>query len=122
MLLWSSFVEILRVALFAFAHVCGGSLGGGIVVLSLMIRIALLPLTLRIAVRAHAHQRAMQPLDPEVERLRKRHATNPVALARATRELYARHGLGVVPRGTLLGALVQMPIGGALYQTVGSVA
>src|SRR5881397_1006929 len=40
MLLWSSFVEILRVALFAFAHVCGGSLGGGIVVLSLMIRIA----------------------------------------------------------------------------------
>ncbi|HEY2374561.1 MAG TPA: hypothetical protein VGH98_01180 [Gemmatimonadaceae bacterium] len=33
--LWSVFLDPLRVVLFALAHVCGGSLGGGIVVLSL---------------------------------------------------------------------------------------
>ena len=53
MLLWSLFLELLRVVLFAFAHVCGGSLGGGIVILSLVIRLALLPLTLRMAVSTH---------------------------------------------------------------------
>jgi len=122
MFLWSSFVELLRVALFAFAHVCGGSLGGGIIALSLMIRLALLPLTLRIALRAHAHQRLMQTLKPEIDRLQRRHANNPLALARSTRALHARHGVEFPPRGTFLGALVQMPIGGAVYQTVASAA
>ena len=103
MFLWSSFVELLRVALFAFAHVCGGSLGGGIIALSLMIRLALLPLTLRIALRAHAHQRLMQTLKPEIDRLQRRHANNPLALARSTRALHARHGVEFPPRGTFLG-------------------
>ena len=52
MFFWSSFVDLLRVVLFALAHVCGGSLGGGIVMLSLIVRLALLPLTLRVAMRA----------------------------------------------------------------------
>jgi YidC/Oxa1 family membrane protein insertase len=122
MLLWTPFLELLRVVLFAFAHVCGGSLGGGIVALSLIVRLALLPLTLRLALRAHAHAAVLKTLKPRIEVLQKRHAKNPAQLAQATRALYAANGIGLAPKGTLVGALVQMPIGAGVYQTIGSIA
>lgn len=122
MVVWSVFLELLRVVLFAFAHVCGGSLGGGIVILSLVVRLALLPLTLRLAVRAHEYGMAMRKLAPALEALRKRHRNDPVTLARAEEKLRAANGLGLAPKGTLLGALVQMPIGAGVYQTIAASA
>ena len=118
MVLWSVFLELLRVVLFAFAHVCGGSLGAGIVILSLVIRLALLPLTLRLAVRAHEHALALRKLTPAIEALRKRHRNDAVALVRAEQKLRATAGIGLAPKGSLLGALIQMPIGAGVYQTV----
>ena len=97
MFFWSSFVDLLRVVLFALAHVCGGSLGGGIIMLSFIIRLALLPLTLRLAMRARDYQDAIRRLGPELEKLRRRHANDRVRLAQATQErlalLYNSQGL-----------------------------
>jgi YidC/Oxa1 family membrane protein insertase len=118
MMVWSSFLDLLRVALFSLAHVCGGSLGGGIVLLSLLVRLALLPLTLRLAMRAQEYQAVIRRIKPKLGALQKRHAQNPAALAAATRELYKANGIGLAPKGTLLGALVQMPIGGGVYQVI----
>jgi len=122
MALWSVLLELLRVVLFALAHVCGGSLGGGIVVLSFIVRLALLPLTLRLAIRGHEYQMALRKLAPALAVLRKRHRNDPVALARAEQTLRAENGLGLAPKGTLLGALVQMPIGAGVYQTIAASA
>ena len=122
MLLWTALLDLLRVVLFAFAHVCGGSLGGGIIALSLMIRLALLPLTFRMALRARAHQRALDALKPKLERLQQRYAKDPLQLAKATRELHDAHGIGIAPKGTFASALVQVPPSIALYQTVGAIA
>ena len=122
MLFWTSFLELLRVSLFALAHVCGGSLGAGVVALSLVVRLALLPLTVRLAIRAREYEAAKRRLEPKVEALRKRYATRPVALIAATRELYAANGIGAAPKGSVLGTLVQLPIGGGIYQTIASVA
>ena len=122
MLFWSPFLDLLRAVLFALAHVCGGSLGGGIVVLSLIVRLALLPLTYRLALRAQEYQAALRRLKPQLDALQRRHAADPLTLAQETRALQARNGLGMAPKGTLLGALVQMPIGAGLYSTIGSIA
>jgi len=122
MLLWSSFLDLLRVVLFSLAHVCGGGLGGGIVLLSFLIRLALLPLTLRLALRAHEYQVAIRRIAPKLETLQKRHAKDPAALAVATRALYDANGLGLAPKGTFLGTLVQMPIGAAVYQVIAASA
>jgi YidC/Oxa1 family membrane protein insertase len=121
MLFWSTFLELLRVSLFALAHVCGGSLGGGIVVLSFIVRLALLPLTYRLALGAREHSLVRRRLQPQVDALNQRHATEPSKLMQATRELYAANGIGVTPRGIFLGALVQMPIGAGVYETVASI-
>ena len=122
MFFWSSFVDLLRVVLFAFAHVCGGSLGGGIVMLSLIVRLALLPLTLRLALRAREDQEAVRRLTPELEKLKKRHRNDRVRLAHATGELYAANGIGLAPKGGVLGAAIQMPIGAGVYQTIAASA
>ena len=122
MLLWSPFLDLLRAVLFALAHVCGGSLGGGIVVLSLIVRLALLPLTYRLALRAHEYQMALRRLKPQLDALQQRYGTQPLRLAQETRALQAKNGIGMAPKGTFLGALVQMPIGAGVYSTIGSVA
>jgi YidC/Oxa1 family membrane protein insertase len=122
MLFWSPFLDLLRATLFALAHVCGGSLGGGIVVLSLIVRLALLPLTYRLALRAQEYHQALRRLKPQLDALQRRHASQPLRLAQETRALQAKNGIGMVPKGTLLGAVVQMPIGMGLYQTIGSIA
>ena len=122
MLLWSPFLDLLRAVLFAIAHFCGGSLGGGIVVLSLIVRLALLPLTYRLALRAREYQMALGRLKSQQDALQQRYGTQPLRLAQETRALQARNGIGVAPKGSFLGALVQMPIGLGIYSTIGSVA
>jgi YidC/Oxa1 family membrane protein insertase len=122
MFIWLSLLELFRVLLFSLAHVCGGSLGSAILVLSLMVRVALLPYTLRVAMRMRAHQAKLQQLAPELARLRQRYASDPARLRRVTRALYAEHGLSTLPKGTAASMVVQTIVGGAVYQAVGSVA
>lgn len=122
MLFWSPFLDLLRATLFTLAHFCGGSLGGGIVVLSFIVRLALLPLTYRLALRAHEYNQALRRLKPQLDALQRRHASEPLRLAQEARALQAGNGIGMAPKGTFLGAVVQMPIGAGLYSTIGSIA
>ena len=120
--IWTMFLDLLRVSLFALAHVCGGSLGGGLLLLSFIVRLALLPLTLRLAIRARDLERAKRRLQPKVEALQRRYAGRPVELMIATRELYAANGIATAPKGTFQGILVQMPIVTGIYRTIDAVA
>jgi len=113
---WAFVVDLVRALVFSAAHLCGGRIGGGILVVSTIVRVALLPLTLRMARRAMEHQAKLATLKPELDRLQRRHGKGTQRLAEATMELYREHDIAIVPRGTVKSALVQMPIGAALYQ------
>jgi YidC/Oxa1 family membrane protein insertase len=95
----------------------GGSVGAGIFAFSVIVRIALLPMTLRAARQMRDQQAKMKELKPALERIRKRHASDKVAEQQATIALYRDNGVSAVPAG-LLGTAVQMPIGMALYQAI----
>ena len=82
--LWTVFVELVRQILFVLALPLGGNLGAAIVVLSIGVRLALLPMTLRLAIKAQEIQRTIRDLAPELERLKRRYAADPVGLARET--------------------------------------
>jgi YidC/Oxa1 family membrane protein insertase len=90
--------------------------------LSFIVRLALLPLTLRLAIRSHEYQVVLTRLKPQLDALQARHRSDPARLARETRALYTANGIGMAPKGTLLGVLVQMPIGAGVYQTIASIA
>jgi len=116
MVLWSSVANLLSEALLSLTASAGGSLGLGIFLLSLGTRLALLPLTLRLAERARARQRAMEALRPELEALRA--STAPESLPAVQLALYRQRGLGGVDAPALLGGLVQAPLGAGLYSAV----
>jgi YidC/Oxa1 family membrane protein insertase len=118
MVLWDQFIGILRESIFAYAQVCNGSLGAGILAVTFLARLALLPLGLRMARAAADHQRAMARLKPELDALRARHRNNPGRLAEETSRLMAREGISALSLVGCLGSLAQIPVFVALYSAV----
>jgi len=116
--MWAGFVELLRAAIFGAAHVCGGSLGGGIVLVSAGVRLALLPLTLRLALRARDQQAKLASLLPELEALQRRYANDPLRVMRETRALQAKHGIRLLTPSGLVGMAIQLPVLGGLFAAV----
>jgi len=121
-MLWSNFLDVTRSALFVLAHWCGGSFGTAILVASAAVRVAMLPLTLRVARRRLAQERTLAALAPQLERLKKRYASQPALLMTETQKLQAAHGISPLDPRTLGGALLQMPPAMALYSAVRGVA
>jgi YidC/Oxa1 family membrane protein insertase len=115
--MWAGFVELIRVTIFAAAHLCAGSLGAGILSVSIVMRLALLPLTLRLARQARLRQTRLAALQPEIEAIQRRYANDPVRRMRETQLLYAANGIRLSPRG-IFGLLVQLPLVGGLFSAV----
>jgi len=111
-------VDLVRAAVFVTAHLLGGSIGAGVVAVSLAVRLALLPLTLRLARRAAAQQALLAGLRPELARLQERYRKHPEELWRRTQTLYRRSGYRPVDPQALLGGLLQAPILAAMYGAV----
>jgi YidC/Oxa1 family membrane protein insertase len=109
---------MIIVLLANLSHLLGGSFGWGIVVLSLGIRVALLPLTIRLARRARRSQEIMQRLRPEIERLKQRYEKKPERLFKEMRELYRKHDCSPLDIPTLVGSFIQFPIFGMLYSSI----
>jgi YidC/Oxa1 family membrane protein insertase len=116
--MWAALVEILRAAIFGAAHVCGGSLGGGILLVSGLVRLALLPLTLRLARRARDQQARIAALRPQLEALQRRYADDPLRVFRETRALHAEHGITFTSKSAIVGLAVQFPVLGGLLSAV----
>ena len=115
--MWDALVDIVRATIFAGTHVLGGSLGTSIVVISTLVRLALLPLTLRAARQARAQQARLAELQPQLERLKKRFAKDPAQLIAETRAFYKKHDIKL--SGTSVASLlVQLPLLGALFSAV----
>ena len=112
---WDSFVGLFAALLIALSQVCGGNLGLAIITVSVLTRLALLPLTLRIARHALAQQKILHGLKADVKKLRQRYNSNPQELAASLSELYQRHGVKPVNAASLAGGAVQALVGGGLY-------
>src|SRR5262245_32890334 len=110
--------NIIIILLAILTQSFGGSLGWAIITLSLGIRVALLPLTIKLARRARRNQEMMRVLAPEVERLRKRFEKKPERLFEEMRKLYQKHDCSPLDIPTLVGSFIQLPIFGILYSSI----
>lgn len=118
MFLWDQFVDLLRASIFAYSQACGGNLGTGIVTVTLLVRVAMLPLTLRLARMSAAHQETMRKLKPDLEKVRSRFRDRPDRMTEETRILFQREGVSPLPLGGCAGMLVQIPIFLGLFTAV----
>lgn len=92
-----------------------GSLGLAIILLTILIRLALFPLTLP----AMRTSKKMAELAPELEKLKKKHSNNKQKLAQAQMDLYKKHGAN--PAAGCLPQIIQIIILIALYQAFAQV-
>lgn len=109
--LFAPLVALLGAGL-QFFHGAGLPWWFAIVMLTLIVRTMLFPLTIK-QVR---NMRRLQELKPELERIRKKHGKDAKKQQQATMELYAEQN--VSPLGGCLPMLVQMPIFLGLYYTI----
>lgn len=116
--LWSTFVGLIYTALVSLAMVFGGNMGLAIGALSLSFRLALLPLTLRMAYRSLRVQAALKKIEPELSKIRKQYKDNPERMWEETTKVHQREGINVLGGGTLFSMIVQVPLFIGLFSAV----
>lgn len=92
-----------------------GSLGGAIIVMTLLLRLVLVPLTFPSLKAA----KKMKELAPELNKLKKKHGSDKQAFAKAQLELYRQHGAN--PAAGCLPQLVQLIVLIAFFQAFNQV-
>ena len=120
--LWDQAVDVLRESMMAYAFLFNGNLGAGILAVTLLARLALMPITIRFARLAAAHQAVMRRIQPELDALKKRHSNDPRRLNEEMQNVFAREGVSPVPLVGCLGALAPAPGLIALYSAARRVA
>jgi len=111
----SLLVDPIRAAIFAATHLLGGSLGAGVLAVSFVMRLALLPLTLKLARKSLAQKKLLNSIKPELTALTVRYKKQPEAQLRETLALYQKVGYKQVDPAGLMGSLVQLPLFGSMF-------
>jgi YidC/Oxa1 family membrane protein insertase len=106
------FISQLLLQLLDIIFKIGHSWGLAIIILSILIYVALYPLS----IKQMRSMKEMQVLQPRIEELRKMYKDNPQKLNVAVMELYKEHKVN--PLGGCLPLILQMPIFFALYQAL----
>ncbi|MBU1178162.1 YidC/Oxa1 family membrane protein insertase [Patescibacteria group bacterium] len=87
-----------------------GDIGVAIIIVTILVRLVLVPLS----VKATKSQRALQQLQPEMNKLRQQHKDNKEEQTKALMEFYKKNKIN--PASSCLPMLVQLPIIFALYR------
>ena len=96
-------------AMLVFMHNLTGNFGLAIIGVTILMKIILLPLTLK----QDRSMKSMKKLQPELDKLKEKYKGDPKMLNQKTMELYQQHKVN--PAGGCLPLLVQLPILWALF-------
>lgn len=115
---WNGFVGLLSGVLSLLTTAYGGNLGFAIIALSLITRLALLPLTLRMARQAQAQQRILQTMKREIDDLKATYKASPQKLGAELSKLYQKHGVKPIDGLNSLGLIIQLLLGTGVYSAI----
>jgi len=98
-----------------------GSFGLAIIALTAIVRLVMLPLTLKQLNTSKKMTESMNELKPKLEQLKKKYAKNPQKLQEETMKVYKEAGispLGCLASPVMVSLIVQLPIFFALYRAI----
>lgn len=101
---------ILNFLVFLYNIIPGHDLGVAIILLTIVIKLILHPLSLK----SLKSQKELQDIQPKIDALKEEHKDNKEALAKATMDLYKEHKIN--PFSSCLPLLIQLPFLLAVYQ------
>jgi YidC/Oxa1 family membrane protein insertase len=110
--MYSTFIfnPLYNVLVYLVGVIPGGDVGIAVIVLTLLLRLVLLPLSQK----AQKTQAGMRMLQPQLDVLKKQHGANPQVHMMEMQKLYKE--AGVSPFSSILLLLIQLPILIGLYQ------
>lgn len=120
--IWHLWVSLLGHGLGALSSQFGLSEALAIVLLTLVARALLMPLSVAAVLRAELRKERLLALRPELDALGRRFEGKGAELAAATLALYRRHGVRFVDRITLANVGAQGVFGLGLFQAIGKAA
>jgi YidC/Oxa1 family membrane protein insertase len=112
--MWEWFINLLTQILQFFANICG-DWGLAIIILTVIIRLLLTPLT----VKSTKSSAQMQVLQPKMLEIQTKYADDPVRQQEELRKFYSEHKFN--PMGGCLPLLIQMPVFFALFTVLKNV-
>src|SRR4030042_3788223 len=118
MMVGAGFVDLIHGGLVCVSTALGGSMGWAIAVVSLVVRVVLLPLTLRMAYRGLETQAALRRLEPELKRVRAKYKKDQRRVLEETARLYRKHGVRLAGGRSLFSTIVQVPIFIGLFAAI----
>jgi YidC/Oxa1 family membrane protein insertase len=114
--MWHTWLELIQGLMNTLSS--GVGMGFAIVLATLLLRSAILPISWSIAYRGCVRRKKMSRLQPELQALKERYAQQPVLYMKQLQALYAKHGLPFVDGKSLFGSLLQMPVLLGMLQSV----
>ena len=106
------FRPIFNLLVFIYNNLPGGDFGLAIVLLTVIIRLAFTPLS----VKSLISQRELSKLQPKIRELQEKYKNNKQLLGQATMELYKEHKIN--PFSGCLPLIIQLPVLLALYKAL----
>lgn len=116
--IWLALVAAVQTGITLLAAATGGSIGAAIVTVSVALRVALLPLTIRLVRRAEAQRAILARIQPQLERIKTRFRNEPERLAAETLALYKEHGLQPLDPASFGMIAMQLPLVSTLYGAI----
>jgi len=108
--MWDGFISLLTGLISFLTGILGNNVGLAILVSTLLIRFALLPLSIRIAYGTLRRQKELNELQPELDNLKSRYKNDPQQMSQKTLALYKERGISLMDGKSLLIGLLQAPI------------
>lgn len=116
--LWTMWTHLLEAALGFLGAQLGFSEAVSIIVLTLIARGALMPVSLTAAYKAQKSKEAMERIKPALEALRETHQDSPSELAAQTMALYRQNGITFMDKVSVLNMGSQGIFGLGIFQVL----
>lgn len=115
--LWNTFIVFLAQGIILFSRICGGSIGFGIIIMTLLVRVILIPLYKKQIIS----QEQMKEVQPKVDAIKKKYSgkksqENTQKQQVEINALYKEHKIN--PLAGCLPMLIQMPILIGFYKAI----
>lgn len=118
MALWHDWLALIQHVLAFGAYDMHLGMGLAIILFTLAVRSALLPITWPALSQGDMRRRKLKGLEPALAALKKRLDADPQRYAREMMSLYRREGITLFDKASLVGALIQLPLFLGLYQVL----
>jgi YidC/Oxa1 family membrane protein insertase len=108
--MWNEFINFLVSAISSLSNIFGYNTGIIILVATLIIKLALLPLSVKIVHGTLRRQKDLKKIQPELDTLKTKYKNQPELMSKKTLALYKENKISFFDKTSLFGSIAQMPL------------